>query len=80
MPTNQGTNQDIFNLKELNFYKNQNYAQNDPEEQLIENTSFDFYATHEFHKLINKIKHNSNSFSLLHTNICSLQGNIEKLE
>ena len=40
----KGTNQDIFNVKELNFCKNQNYAQNDPEEQLIENTSFDFYT------------------------------------
>ena len=76
----QGTNQDIFNLKELNFCKNQNYAQNNPEEQLIENTSFDFYTTHEFHKLKNKIKHNSNTFSLLHTNICSLQENTKKLE
>ena len=40
----KGTTQDIFNVKELNFCKNQNYAQNDPEEQLIENTSFDFYT------------------------------------
>ena len=74
------TNKEQFNLKELNFNKNQNYAKNDPEEQIIETTNFDFYSTHEFHKLKTKKSINSENFSLLHTNICSLQGNFEKLE
>ena len=48
------TNKEQFNLKELNFNKNQNYAKNNPEEQIIETTNFDFYSTHEFHKLKTK--------------------------
>ena len=48
------TNKEQFNLKELNFNKNQNYAKNGPEEQITETTNFDFYSTHEFHKLKTK--------------------------
>ena len=40
---------------------------------------FNYYENHDFHKLINKNDFTQN-FSLLHTNICSLQGNFEKLE
>ena len=40
---------------------------------------FIIYA-HECHKLKTKKSLNSENFSLLHTNICSLQGNFEKLE
>ena len=50
------TNKEQFNLKELNFNKNQNYTKNDPEEQIIEANNFDFYSTHEFHKLKTKKK------------------------
>ena len=74
------TNKEQFNLKELNFNKNQNYAKNDPEEQTIETTNFDFYSIHEFHQVKTKKTLNSENFSLLHTNTCSLQGNFEKLE
>ena len=40
---------------------------------------FDYFETHDFHKLTNK-KPSSKAFSLLHTNICSLQANAENLE
>ena len=43
--------------------------------------NFNYYETHEFHKLINSLKSNkSENFSIFHSNICSLQGNFDKLE
>ena len=40
--------------------------------------NFNYY---EFHKLINSLKSNkSENFSIFHSNICSLQGNFDKLE
>ena len=41
--------------------------------------NFKYYDNHEFHKL-NKHLHQTNDFSLFHTNICSLNANFEKLE
>ena len=41
--------------------------------------NFKYYDDHEFHKL-NKHLHQTNDFSLFHTNICSLNANFEKLE
>ena len=41
--------------------------------------NFDYFQTHDFHKLIQK-KQAKNSFSILHTNICSLYANGEDLE
>ena len=38
--------------------------------------NFDYYETHEFHTLKNKLK---DPFSILHTNICSLQHNGDNL-
>ena len=40
---------------------------------------FDYFETHNFHKLIQK-NQAQNSFSILHTNICSLYPNVEDLE
>ena len=37
---------------------------------------FKYYETHEFHLITNKVK---NTFSLFHTNICSLQYNGDNL-
>ena len=42
-------------------------------------SNFNYYHNHQFHKLVNKIPENKTS-SLLHTNICSLQGNFENLQ
>ena len=43
--------------------------------------NFNYYETHEFHKLINSLKSNkSENFSIFHSNICSIQGNFDKLE
>ena len=72
----------IINLKELNFGKNQSYSNKDPNDHVIDSTNFSYYLTHDFHKLHNKncSKTNSTSFSVLHTNICSLQGNFDNLE
>ena len=41
--------------------------------------AFEYYDVHKFHKLAMKDKSNTD-FSIFHTNICSLQGNFEKLE
>ena len=42
--------------------------------------NFKYYETHDFHKLINSDTNNNNYISLFHTNICSLQANLDKLE
>ena len=42
-------------------------------------TNFDYFQTHDFHKLIQK-RQAQNSFSILHTDICSLYANAEDLE
>ena len=51
-------------------------------DHVIEPTNLSYYLTHDFHKLHNKNsnKTNSTNFSVLHTNICSLQGNFNNLE
>ena len=41
--------------------------------------NFKYYDNHEFHKL-SKHLHQTNDFSLFHTNICSLNANFENLE
>ena len=72
----------IINLKELNFDKNQNYSNKDPNDHVIDPTNFDYYLTHDFHKLHNKNSKRTNNINLsvLYTNICSLQGNFDNLE
>ena len=72
----------IINLKELNFGKNQSYSNKDPNDHVIDPTNFSYYLTHDFHKLHkkNSNKTNNTNFSVLHTNICSLQGNFDNFE
>ena len=72
----------IINLKELNFDNNQSYSNKDPNDHVIDPTNFSYYLTHDFHKLHkkNSNKTNNTNFSVLHTNICSLQGNFNNLE
>ena len=72
----------IINLKALNFDKNQNYSNKDPNDHVIDPTNFSYYLTHDFNKLRNKNsnKTNNTNFSVLHTNICSLQGHFNNLE
>ena len=41
--------------------------------------NFNYYENHQFHKLVNKLPENK-MFSLLHTDICSFQGNFESLQ
>ena len=41
--------------------------------------NFKYYDHHIFHKLIKNL-HQTNDFSLFHTNICSLNGNLENLQ
>ena len=40
---------------------------------------FKYYTIHEFHKLVTKSK-KSNTLSLIHSNICSINANFENLE
>ena len=55
-------------LKELNFDKNQNYSNKDPNDRVIDPTNFSYYLTHDLHKLHNKNsnKTNNTNFSVLH--------------
>ena len=71
----------ILNLKELTFNKNQHYSVKDPNVNVTYPTFFKYYLNHEFHKLNKNINSGKNDkFSLLQTNICSLQDNFEKVE
>ena len=61
-----------------NFHPN---IDNDIDHNLNFNSNFKYYAIHEFHRLCNKLKlGKSPFFSLMHTNICSLNKNLENLE
>ena len=71
--------QSILNMNNLNFNKFSNQAQHDPDVGIVNNTNFSYYTTHDLHKLSNNLK-DRNHFSIFHSNICSLQGNFEKLE
>ena len=55
----------------------------DEKKNMIDNfllqPNFKFYQNHDFHKLIKGLKGNK-TFSILHTNIYSLQGNFENLQ
>ena len=70
-----------LNLKELTFNKNRHYSVKDHNVNVTDPTCFKYYLNHEFHKLNKNINSGKNDkFSLLQTNICSLQGNFEKVE
>ena len=68
-------------LKKQTKEKLRSYSYQDPNHD-IDPTNFSYYLTHEFHKLHNKNSSETNKtkFSVLHTNICSLQGNFDNLE
>ena len=56
-------------------------ADNDIDQNLNFNIDFKYYTTHEFHKLSRKSNSNHLHFySLMHTNICSLNKNFNNLE
>ena len=61
----------IINIKELNFEKTQIYSNADHNEHVVDPTSFNYYLTHDFHKLINKNSNKANkvNFSVLYTNM-----------
>ena len=52
----------------------------DPCDNIDIKPNFKFYDTHDFYKLKLSQEPESDNFTLLHTNICSLQSNIEDLE
>ena len=71
----------LLNLQELNFKKTPKYANSDPNASIANPVNFNYYETHAFHKLKNNLKLNkSENFSISHSNICSLQGNFDKVE
>ena len=69
----------ILNLKKLTFNKNSYHANFDPDEEIKDNSNFSYYTTKEFHKLRDRIKEDK-KFSLIHSNIQSLNCNFDKLE
>ena len=71
----------LLNLQELNFKKNPEYVNSDPYANIADPVNFNYYETHAFHKLKNNLNLNiAENFSIFHSNICSLQGNFDKLE
>ena len=57
-----------------NLKENSIYMQTDPDEQLAD-------STHKFHKLNEKLYLNTkNDFNILHSNICSLQSNVDDIQ
>ena len=71
----------LLNLQELSFNKNPKYVNSDPNANIADPMNFSYYETHALHKLKNNLKINkSENFSIFHSNICSLQGNFDKLE
>ena len=71
----------LLNLQELNFNKNPKYVSSDPNANIADPVDLNCYETHTFHKLKNNLKlKKSENFSIFQPNICSLQGNFDKLE
>ena len=68
-----------FNRLELNdAHPN---SDNDVDNNVNLKCNFKYYSTHEFHKLQRKLKAFKHMpFSLIHTNICSVNKNINSLE
>ncbi len=70
-----------LNLNKLDLNKSHPNIDNDIDHNLNFNCNFKYYTIHEFHKLCNKTNQDKSPlFSLLHTNICSLNKNLENLE
>ena len=69
----------ILNLKKLIFNENTYHAKFDPDEEIKDNSSFSYYTSNNLRKLKDRFK-NSKTFSLMHTNIESLNCNFEKLQ
>ena len=69
-------------LCELNSSHHQLNNELDIDENLTLKNNFKYYKTHDFHKLLKRkeISNVGNCFSVLHTNISSLQCNFSKLE
>ena len=77
----QGDAKYTFSYK--NAYKDTTFNNtNDTNDQILDNfliqPNFKFYQNHDFYKMSEKINKNKD-FSIFHANICSLQGNFEKL-
>ena len=68
----------FLNLEELNFKNDLSYIKVDPDENITDVTNFNYFTTHEFHKLSKKTNEKNKSFNIEH--ICSLQGNFDKLQ
>ena len=88
MPNQSTTIAPNRNLYRLNLTK-QNpekfYIPSDPlaeiDDQLTFETNFDYFQTHDFHKLLKKVKNSSkkSEFSIFHSNIQSLQNKLDKI-
>ena len=79
-PTKKDKN--IFHYTPINNRKDEKASSADANNFLESFTlqlNFDYFQTHDFHQLIRK-KQAQNSFSILHTDICSLHANVEDLE
>ena len=71
----------LLNLQELNFNKNPVHVNKDLIGSIADPVNLSYYRTHEFYKLNTNIKENNlGNLSLLHANICLLQGNFNKLQ
>ena len=70
-----------LNLNKLDLNHFHPNSDNDIDHNINFNCNFNYYTTHEFHKLKAKLATQyQESFSLMHTNICSLNKNLENLQ
>lgn len=70
---------EILNLKKLTYNDNSIQAKFDPDNEIKDNSNFSYYSTKDFKKLKDKFN-NRKTFSLMHTNIESLNANFDKLQ
>ena len=70
-----------LDLCKLNLSEHDPLYGNDINSHVNFHSNFDYYTIHKFHKLVKNLSlKNGKLFSLMHTNISSLLGNVEKLE
>ena len=70
----------LLKISELNFNKNSKQYDHDPDAGIPNPTNFAYYTNHDIHKLKKENNSIQIQFSILHTNISSLNGNGDKLE
>ncbi len=72
---------DKLDFSKLRLSEKDELSDNDIDNYVELHSNFDYYTMHGFHKLVKNTKGDSdvNQLSVMHSNICWLLGNIEKV-